>query len=156
MSFVRANKCMLCDCTVLTLRWPPFRDFCRYCHAFRKPDESPFRSAPTSKANGEICRQAVGSELEHPGAPSNGIKASTGQIKGLQVPLCSPCQPRYFSAAAFKLIGVGRVGTLPLSRTNSSVMTWADIIWGNVTTHVEIQQQYNGAETKWTKITFLT
>lgn len=152
-----ANKCMLCERSIHTRRRPPVRDFCRYRHAFRKPDESPFRSAPTSKANGGICRQAVGSELEHPGAPSNGIKASTGQIKGLQVPLCSPCQPRYSSAAALKLIGAGRVGTLPLSRTNLPVMTWADIIWDNVTKLVEIQQHYNGAETKWTKIwTFLT
>lgn len=55
---------------------------------------SPFRSTPTSKADTEICHRAVGSELEHPGAPANGIKGSTGQIKGLQVPLGAPPPPR--------------------------------------------------------------
>lgn len=64
-------------------------------HTSCKADESPFRSTPTSKANGEICRQAVSSELEHPGAATNGIKASMVQIKGLRVPLWFPCQPRY-------------------------------------------------------------
>lgn len=64
-------------------------------HTSCEADESPLRSTPTSKANGEICRQAVSSELEHPGAAANGIKASMVQIKGLRVPLWSPCQPRY-------------------------------------------------------------
>lgn len=63
------------------------------CHTSRKPDEDPSWSAPTSKADRKLCRWAVGSELERPGAPapshSNEIKASTGQIKGLQA------SPRY-------------------------------------------------------------
>lgn len=78
-----------------------------------KPEEIPVRSTPTSKANAEICHRAVGSELEHPGAPSNGIKGSTGQIKGLRVPLGSPCQPRNFPAAALTFNGSGIVGILP-------------------------------------------
>lgn len=99
---------------LISLRWVWWLDFCAQeqqvrlilpktslswsgcCrHTSCKADESPFRSTPTSKANGEICRQAVGSELEHPGAATDGIKASMVQIKGLRVPLWFPCQPRY-------------------------------------------------------------
>lgn len=81
--------------------------------AARKP-MSPLRSTPTSKATDtEICHRAVGSELEHPGAPANGIRASTGQIKGHRVPLGSPCQLRNFPTAAFTFHGSARVGIGP-------------------------------------------